>query len=162
MGSDHVSSMTSAKRSRKLPIVTAILTASIAAFIWKNGTGSLHRVPQWVFVSAKLKLLPLEDASAGPHSPYERTKSGPLSLAAMVKEMRDAWPAENISLVHTAALEVATALLHRSDIEAGELVDGKFVPYQFSRWHLNELMTSEVGASSVPFDNQRIYVFRRK
>jgi hypothetical protein len=150
------------KSGRVLPVVATILLASIAAFIWRNGASSLHRVPEWVFTSAKLKLLPLEDASAGPNSAYERTKSGQLSLATMVKEIREAWPKENISLVHTAALEVATALLHRSDIEVGELVDGKFVPSKSPPWHDNERMLSEIQHSADLFQNDHVYVFRRK
>lgn len=131
-------------------------------FIGRFGVGSLHRVPQWIFTSAKLKLLPLEDASAGPHAAYERTKSGPLSLATVVKELREAWPKENIPVVHSAALEVGTALLHRGDIEVGEMVDGKFVPSPNAPWQTNEQMQSDLKDTSTPFENDRRYIFRRK
>src|SRR3982751_2457870 len=117
-----------AKGQRALPIIAVTLVVLLTFFIARFGAGSLHRAPSWIFASVKLKLLPLEDASAGPSSAYERTKSGPLSLATMIKEMSDAWPKETIPVIHTAALEVATALLHRSDIEVGEIVDGKFMP----------------------------------
>ena len=85
-----------------------------------------------------------------------------MPLAAVVKEMHDAWPDLNIAAVHGAALEVGTALLHRGDIEMGEWIGGKFVPSTAAPWQDNERMISEVKASTVLFENDRVYVFRRK
>ena len=149
-------------RGRALPIIAITLVVLFTVFIGRFGVGSLHRVPQWFFAGAKLKFLPLEDASAGPNSVYERTKSGPLPLATVVKEMREAWPTESITVVHAAALEVGSALLHRRDMEIGELVDGKFVPSTSAPWQTNERMISAVNTSNTFFADDRIYVFRRK
>ena len=148
------------KRQRAFQIIAVILVVFFTAFIGRFGVGSLHRAPQWIFSGAKLKLLPLEDASAGAH--YDRTGRAPLPLATVVRELREAWPDQSLAVVHGAALEVGTALLHRSDIEAGALVDGKFVPSTSARWHFNEQMTTAVNASTVLFADERTYVFRRK
>jgi hypothetical protein len=136
------------------------LLAAIAVLITKYGVRSLPRAPAWAAAAAKLKLSLDQDASAGAF--YDRTGTGPLPLAAVVKEFREAWPKENISLIHTAALEVGTALLHRSDIEVGELVGGKFVPSPDAPWQTNEQMRAHLKDASAPFENDQLYVFRRK
>jgi hypothetical protein len=140
--------------------VGAVLFALLAVFIAMHGIRSLHRVPQWTREAIRLKLNPTEDASAGAY--YDRTAHGPLPLAAIVRDMRREWPKESNIAIHHAALEVGSGLLHRSDIEAGELLDGKFVPYDSPAWHVHRLMTDEVKASPDLYDNERTYVFRRK
>ncbi len=148
------------KRRRTLPVVAVTLLALLAAFIGKNGINSLHRVPEWTWFSVKLKLSLEQDPSAG--ACYDRTGSAPLPLATVVKELHEAWPEQSIAVIHNAALEVGTALLHREDIEIGELVGGKFVPSKSAPWDTNERMISAVKTSTVLFENNREYVFRRK
>ncbi|MEO7415362.1 MAG: hypothetical protein ABIZ81_18610 [Opitutaceae bacterium] len=147
------------KRGRVLPVVAAVFLGSIVIFIWKNGVGSLHRSPAWAMAAIKLKLSLEPDASVGA---YERTATGPFALATVIREFREEWPKESIALIHWAALEVGTALLHRGDIEVGELVGGKFVPSKFPPWHTNEKMLSEIQHSPDLFGNDRVYVFRRR
>ena len=150
------------QRSRALPFLATatLLIALIAAVGSKQGTGSLHRVPAWTISAVRLKLALDADPSAGAY--YDRTASAPLPLATMVKELRAAWPAESVAVVHGAALDVGTALLHRSDIEVGELVGGTFSPLPDPSWHTNEQMISTVRNSPGFFENERVYVFRRK
>lgn len=148
------------KRLRLLPAVTAILLTLLVVFIAKNGVRSLHRVPRWTSDAIKLRVFPTEDASAGAF--YDRTAHAPLPLAVILRELQQEWPKASAALVHHAGLEVGTALLHRSDIEAGEILDGKFVPLESPPWHINEMMIAEVRASPALFDNERKYVFRRK
>lgn len=146
---------------RGLPaFVAAAVLALLLVFIRKNGIGSLHRFPGWTVDAINLKLSPEDDASAGTY--YDRTRVVPLPLAAVIREMRTEWPTMSLALIHSAALEVGTALLHRSDIEAGEMIEGKFVPSPFPPWHINERMIAEVTASPTLFENDKTYVFRRK
>lgn len=148
------------KRRPVLFIVAGVAPALIAAFIWQNGASSLYRAPQWAVSSIKLKLSLAQDASAGAY--YDRTARAPLPLATIVKELRTAWPTESVTGIHDAALEVGTALLHRSDIEVGKLVEGKFLPSQSTPWDANELMVTEVTRSLGLFEKDQVYVFRRK
>lgn len=153
--------MTPRSKSRHLVIPgTAVLLALLGVFLAKNGLRSIHRWPAWTSEAIKLKLFPLENASAG--APYDRTALGPLPLATILREMQQAWPRETVARIHEAGLEVGTALLHRSDVEVGELVDGKFAPYPGPSWHINALMVSEIKSSATLFDNEHRYVFRRK
>jgi len=73
-----------------------------------------------------------------------------------VREMREAWPGQSVAAIHTTALEVGTALLHRGDIEIGELVNGKFVPTKSAPWQANERMVSDLKASKDLFENEPI------
>ena len=148
------------KRPRVLPFAAVSLLALIVIFIISMGPDSLYRMPAWTVDAIRLKLSLKQDASADAY--YNRTKSGLLPLATVVREMREAWPKENITLIHQAALEVGTGLLHRSDIAAGELVDGTFVPFSSPSWNTNADMIYEVMNSSVLFENDHRYVFRRK
>jgi hypothetical protein len=143
-----------------LSILAIALLAAVAVLVAKYGVRSLHRAPAWAVAAVKLTLSLEQDPSAGAF--YDRTGTGPLPLAAVVQEFRAAWPKENITLIHTAALEVGTALLHRSDIEIGEMIGGKFVPSPDAPWQTNEQMRSELSHASKPFENDRRYVFRRK
>lgn len=153
--------VSSPPKSRRLWFgVSATLLALLVVFIARNGVRSLHRVPQWTTEALRLKFYPTEDASAGAY--YDRTAHGLLPLATIMREMRQSWPAEKTAVIHYSGLEVGTALLHRPDIVAGELVDGKFVPYKSPPWHINETMIAEVRGSPSLFDNERVYVFRRK
>jgi hypothetical protein len=148
------------KRSLALAVVTVALLALGAAFILRYGAAATYRAPGWALAAAKLKLSLEQDPSAGAY--YDRTGAGPLPLAAIAKDLRGAWPDQSVAVVHQAALEVGTALLHRANIEMGEWVDGRFVPSVSAPWDDNQRMISEVMASPVLFENERVYVFHRK
>lgn len=133
---------------------------SMVVFVGQHGIHSLHRAPAWAISDVRLKVLPHEDASAG--DAYERTAVAPLALATVAREMRTAWPHHSIGVINGAALEVGTALLHRSDIEVGELVGGIFVPAEAARWTVNQQMIAEIEGAPALYQNEHAYVFRRK
>lgn len=149
---------------KKVPYeVVIVVCAALATVMWflPNGaTASAHRLPGWLIDSAKLRLSLKQDASAGAF--YERTASGPLAFATIVAEMRAAWPAENATLVHQSALQVAADLLHRRDVEVGEVVGGAFNRSQLPPWAMSEKIRSDVLASPGFFRDADRYVFRRK
>ena len=148
------------KRGVVFRLVGVMLLLSISGFVWCYGFGSLYQGPRWLVSTARLRLGLEQDPSAGAY--YERTQLAPLPLATVVKELRAAWPTESVALVHGAALEVGTALLHRGDIEMGEMRGGHFVPGELAPWLANERMMAEIKASTIWFDNEQTYVFRRK
>lgn len=123
--------------------------------VWRTA----RQLAGWVSFDVHRKLFPEQDA-AGPI--YQDTAKGPLSLAALVRQFRAAWPSENLTTVHGAAGEVVTGLLHHSDIEVGKLVGGKFVPLPVSRWEAEERIRTELRSAREFFTGEDDYVFRRK
>jgi hypothetical protein len=156
---DFVMKSTSTSRLIRLSIVVA-LAVWLVFFVGKHGIRSLHRAPAWAAAGAKIKLGLEQDASSG--MGYDRTLRGPLPLATVVKDFHDEWPSGSVSMIHFAALEVGTALLHRGDIEVGEMVGGKFVPVSSPAWEINRRMIDELRHSPILFGNMEVYVFRRK
>lgn len=135
----------------------------LALLVWRLPSGSLasaYRMPAWVFDSARLRLSLRQDASAGPY--HERAVKGSLTLATIVAELRAAWPGEPAAVVNPAALEVATDLLHRSDVEAGEIVGGSFRSLALPPWAVNQRIRADVLASKDFFQDADRYVFRKK
>ena len=138
--------------------VSAILIVT-ACLLPRGSLNSLHRLPSWFWDGAKLRLSLRQDASADFH---DRTASGPLPFAAIVSDMHRAWPAANYSVVHESALEVATDLLHRGDIEMGEKIGGVFQPLQLPPWAARGKLQSELRFARDFFQDSDRFVFRRK
>ncbi len=126
----------------------------------QSGAGHASRqLVGWLGFDLHRKLFPEQDA-AGPT--YDETAKGPLALAALVGQLRAAWPGESLAVVHGAACDVATGLLHHRDIEVGSLTGGKFVPWPMSRWAAEEKIRREVMAMPGLLTDETDYVFRRK
>lgn len=149
----------------KIPLEVGLIGVAIllALVAWRLPRGSLesaYRMPGWVFDGARLRLSLRQDASAGSY--HERAQKGTLALATIVSEMRAAWPGEPAVVVNHTALQVATDLLHQSDVEAGEIVDGHFRPLALPPWVVNQRIRADVLASRDFFQEADRYVFRRK
>jgi len=93
---------------------------------------------------------------------YDATAKGPVSLANFVRELRVAWPGENVATVHAAACELATGLLHHGDIEVGSLEGKTFVPWSMSRWEAARKIDTELKSMHDFLQDENRYVFRRK
>ena len=93
---------------------------------------------------------------------YDDTAKAPVDLATFVRDARLAWPKADVAMVHAVALDVATGLLLRPDIELGSMVDGKFVAWRMSPWQAAEKMHGEIGGMAGFLSDQGRYVFRRK
>ena len=93
---------------------------------------------------------------------YDDTAKAPVDLATFVREARRAWPKADVYMVHAVALDVATGLLMRSDIEVGSMVDGRFAPWRMSPWQAAKRIHDEMGGMSGFQPDQGRYVFRRK
>jgi hypothetical protein len=115
---------------------------------------------EWLCADVRLKLFPWEDASRPIYSDPHLYPS--MSLARFVRELRAAWPEQNVAVVHAAALELATALLHHTAIEAGSITDKKFSPSPRAGWNEVEAMRLELHAADTFFHDETPYVFRRK
>ena len=93
----------------------------------------------------------------------ERLRSAPFPLACLVRELRAKWGDEHgVLAVHGFVREVATCLLHRDDVEVGDLHKGRFVPWQTEPWHADEKIDTELMAMTAFLDDEARYVFRKK
>jgi hypothetical protein len=93
---------------------------------------------------------------------YDETAKAPVDLAAFVTEAREAWPAADAAVVHTAAVDVATGLLMRTDIEVGSVVDGKFEPWGMSPWAAAKKIQAQIKGMPGFLSDHGLYVFRRR
>lgn len=155
--------MTRAKN--KIPFEVGVIGVAVvlALVAWRLPSGSLasaYRLPAWLFDSARLRLSLRQDAAAGGY--HERVMKSSLPLSTIIAEMRAAWPGASATVVNHAALEVATDLLHRSDVEAGEIVDGSFHPLALPPWAVNQRIRADLLAARDFFQDSDRYVFRRR
>ena len=152
-----------ARKKFPFELIAVLTLVSLALIIWRLPGGALtsvYRMPGWIFDGAKLRLALKQDAAAGGY--HDRVVKGPLALATIVAEMRAAWPGESVKVVNHAALEVAGDLLHRSDVEAGEVVGGAFRPFPLPPWAVNQRIRADVLASRDFFQDADRFVFRKK
>jgi hypothetical protein len=115
---------------------------------------------RWVIFDARFKLS-LEQDPAGP-AYYGATAKGPLTLASVVHDFRVAWHGQKREMINEGACEVAMALLHHGDVEVGDLVGGKFIPWELTRWDAAEKIHTEMMAQPNFLEDEQHYIFRRK
>jgi len=139
------------KKKLKVLLVTLLSTVALALIFqaplrWT--AGKIHR-----------ELFPEQN----PERPvYDDTAQAPVDLANFVKDARLAWPQANVTVVHGAALDVATGLLMHPDIEVGSVVNGTFVPWHMAPWQASARIHEEVGGMAGFLAEPSRYVFRRK
>jgi hypothetical protein len=94
---------------------------------------------------------------------YSRLRSGPVSLASLVRELRGRWgPEHGILAVHGFLAEVATCLLHHDDVELGDAKEGRFVAWQLDPWEADHRLGAELTALGAFLEDESRYVFRKK
>ena len=92
---------------------------------------------------------------------YRRLHSQPVPTAHLVAELRDQWGVEHgVGSVHGFVREVATCLLHRDDVEVGEVTGGVFLPWKLEAWDADERIDRELMAMYSFLEDQSKYVFR--
>ena len=136
------------------------LAATLVTLLCAVALGIIFQAPfRWTAKKIHRHLFPEQI----PETPvYDVTATAPANLAVFVRDAQRAWPKAGVSTVHAAALEVATGLLLRSDIEVGSMVDGVFVSWRMSPWKASEKIRSEVGGMAGYLSDESRYVFRRK
>ena len=152
--------MESPKKIRREWIFAGLLGLVVLGMVvvQLGGLHGLSRLPSWLGAGIHRKIFPEQNAE---RSTYEETVKGPVALATMVSQLHIAWPGESVAVVHGAAFEVAAHLLHHSDIEVGDLENGKFVPWPVKPWAAEEKIRAELMAQPGFFANERHIVFRR-
>ena len=85
-----------------------------------------------------------------------------MSLASVVHDFRAAWKDQSVEVIHRAACEVATALLHHRDVEVGSFDGKQFVPWPLTPWAADDKIGTEVMAMNDFLADDSRYVFRRR
>lgn len=94
---------------------------------------------------------------------YARLGRGPVSVATLVRELRDRWgPGHGISEVHFFVAEVGTGLLHFDDVELGSVKEGRFVAWPLDPWDADERLEEELMALDAFLEDEDRYLFRKK
>lgn len=140
-------------------VVLLLLVGICVVLLEPGSVRTARQLGGWLAFDVRQKIF-LEQDAARPT--YDDTAKGPISLAAGVRQLHAGWPGESVAVVHGAAQEVATALLHHDDIEVGTIVGGKFVPWQISRWAAEEKIRIELRSMREFLTDESRYVFRRK
>jgi hypothetical protein len=92
---------------------------------------------------------------------YRRLHSQPVAAAHLVAELRDRWGVEHgVGSVHGFVREVATCLLHRDDVEVGDVAGGSFFPWTLEPWDADERIDRELMAMDSFLEDHSKYVFR--
>jgi hypothetical protein len=77
--------------------------------------------------------------------------------------LRSRWGVEfGIDSVHGFVREVASCLLHQDDVEVGDVIDGRFVPWSLPAWDADEKIAAELMAMDTFLDDESQYVFRKR
>jgi hypothetical protein len=94
---------------------------------------------------------------------YEGLSRAPFPLARLVRDLRAKWGEEHrVPSVHGFVREVATCLLHRGDVQVGDVEQGRFVPWHVEPEEADERIDRELMAMSAFLDDEAEYVFRKK
>jgi len=94
---------------------------------------------------------------------YSRLRGGPVSVATLVRELRDRWgPAHGVGEVHFFLAEVGTCLLHYDDVDLGDVKEGRFVAWPLEPWDANDRLEEELCALDTFLEDENRFVFRKK
>lgn len=94
---------------------------------------------------------------------YRRLSRGVVPSAEIVRELRERWgPEFGVSAVHGCVREVATCLLHRDDVEVGDIEEGRFVSWGIEPWEANTRIDEEMMSMPTFLEVDSGYVFRKK
>ena len=94
---------------------------------------------------------------------YNRLSTAPVSAAFLVRDLRQRWSSEHdAGSIHSFVREVATCLLHRDDVEVGDIADGRFVPWKLEPWDASNKIDAELMAMRSFLDDDEKYVFRKR
>lgn len=140
-------------------VVAGLLVLAAVVMVLPDGGRSARQLGGWFYFGIQRKLYPEQDAA---RAIYEETAKGPVVLATLVGQFRVAWPSETVAVVHGATCDVATELLHRDDIEVGDLVGGRFVPWVMKPWEAEDAIRAELIAKRDLLTDGTRFVFRRK
>ena len=94
---------------------------------------------------------------------YEGLGRAPFPLARLVRELHAKWgEAPGVPSVHGFVREVATCLLHRSDVQVGDVDKGRFVPWHVEPEDADVRIDTELMAMTAFLDDEVRYVFWKK
>jgi hypothetical protein len=93
---------------------------------------------------------------------YSRLEQGEVPAAELVQELRAKWgPEHRAPEVHRFVEEVAACLLHRDDVEAGDMTTGHFTPWSIEPWEAHKKIQDDLMSMASFLEDKTQYVFRR-
>jgi hypothetical protein len=94
---------------------------------------------------------------------YNQLSTAPVSAAHLVRELRSRWGIKpGVSEVHFFVCEVVCCLLHRDDVQAGDMAAGRFVSWKLEPWEADDKMESELMAMDAFLEDKDKYVFQKR
>ena len=92
---------------------------------------------------------------------YSGLAESPVPLANLVREIRTRWGAEHgVGAVHGFVAEAAACLLRHEDVEIGDILDGRFVPWRLEPWDAHTKLDGELLSGQTFFEDETRAVFR--
>ena len=94
---------------------------------------------------------------------YGRLSTKPVSVACLVRELRDSWgPEHGVREVHRFVCEALACLLDYDDVEVGDIDADRFVAWTLERWDAFDKIEEDLMSLESFFDNDGKYVFRMR
>jgi hypothetical protein len=94
---------------------------------------------------------------------YHRLSSEPVAAAHLVRELRSRWgPEHSVGSVHNFVREAAACLLLHEDVEVGDVVTGRFVPWELASSDSDDKISEDLMAMDLFLDDESKYVFRKR
>ena len=105
----------------------------------------------------------MSQQSEAAEATYARLSKDCVSLASIVRDLRTQWgDAHEVASVHRFAQEVAACLLHKIDVEVGDIRNGIFELWPLDPWDVADLIEKDLMSMSVFYENEGNFVFRKK
>jgi hypothetical protein len=93
---------------------------------------------------------------------YGRLRSGPVTVADLVGELRTRWgPDHGVGEVHRFVEEAAACLLGHDDVEVGDMTQRGFTPWALEPWDAHSKLAKDLMAMSTFLEDRTRYAFRR-
>jgi hypothetical protein len=94
---------------------------------------------------------------------HQRLNAGPVSVASLVRELRERWgPEHGVSAVHGFIAEVSRCTIGRDGVQLGALVDGRFVPWQGELCDVDDRFEEEMKSADIFIEDENRYVFAKE
>lgn len=94
---------------------------------------------------------------------YRRLSAGPVSVASLVRELRELWGTEfGPSAVHGFIAEVSRCTIGRDDVQLGSVSDGRFTPWSGELCDIDDRFEEEMMSLDAFLEDEHRYVFARK
>jgi hypothetical protein len=94
---------------------------------------------------------------------YRRLSAGPVSVASLVRELRERWGTEfGPSAVHGFIAEVSRCTIDREGVQLGSISAGHFKPWPGELCDIDDRFEEEMMSLDAFLEDEHRYVFAKK